>query len=97
MRKFFLFLQMLAASLFFYAWWNPRYIALLFGSIVFNYWVSRVILAFPQRGKLAFATLLFGIGADLALIGYFKYFNFFISNVNLFLKDGFSIEPSTFI
>ncbi len=83
---------LLAASLFFYAWWNPRYIALLFGSIVFNYWVSRVILAFPQRGKLAFATLLFGIGADLALIGYFKYFNFFISNVNLFLKDGFSIE-----
>lgn len=30
-------------SLFFYAWWNPTYVTLLLGSIVFNYLVGTAL------------------------------------------------------
>ena len=33
------------ASLFFYGYWNVRYLPLLLGSIVFNYWSARAIMA----------------------------------------------------
>ena len=31
-------------SLFFYAWWNPAYVALLLASILFNYLVGRTLV-----------------------------------------------------
>ena len=71
-----------ACSLFFYAWWDYRYLALLGGSIVFNYLAgSRLTaLAGSARGKRLLA---FAVGANLALLGCFKYADFFIGTVNL--------------
>lgn len=68
------------ASLFFYAWWDYRYLPLLLGSIVFNYWCGRRIV--QARGAARRHTLVLGIVADLALLGYFKYADFFLSSVN---------------
>ena len=69
-----------AASLFFYGWWNPVYVFLLLASIAFNYTIGR-ILAQGQGGpdgKASKAVLTFGIAADLVLLGYYKYANFFL-------------------
>jgi len=65
------------ASLFFYGWWNVRYVPLLLGSVVFNYVAGNRIIAAtdPQRRKWL---LIGGIAADLALLFYFKYTNFFV-------------------
>ncbi len=68
------------ASLFFYSWWNIVYLPLILSSILFNY-----ILGYHLNRKIANAKLLliFGISSNVALLGYFKYTDFFIENFNL--------------
>ena len=63
-----------AASLGFYAWWDPPYVLLLLGSILFNYLCGRLLIRRPSRLLLALA-----VAADLGLLGYFKYANFFLA------------------
>jgi len=70
------------ASLFFYGWWNPAYVLLLLASIGFNFRAGRGISLMPE-GSTARKWLLAGaIAADLALLGYYKYANFFVRAVN---------------
>lgn len=69
-----------AMSLLFYGWWNPAYVGLLVGSICFNYSVG--ILLHRNRGTARMAALGCGISANLLLLAYYKYCNFFIVSVN---------------
>ena len=71
---------LLLASWFFYSWWNPVYLPLLLGSITVNYQLSRKIAATGKAsGKgLIVMAVLFNVG----LLGYFKYMDFFIGNLN---------------
>ena len=64
-----------ALSLVFYGLWNPRYLALLVPSLVVNYLLGEVIARTRSRGWL-----IAGIGANLAVIGWFEYLSFFYSN-----------------
>lgn len=66
------------ASLSFYAWWSPPHLALLLGSIGFNYLVHKVLI--QNRSKLIFTI---GVTVNLALLGLFKYADFLIGNFNL--------------
>lgn len=61
----------------FYAYWKPIYLPVLLFSISFNY----IIAIFLRRNKSK-ACLWVGIAANLLLLGYFKYFDFFVENVN---------------
>lgn len=74
------------ASMFFYAYWMPQYALLLFGSICFNFWVGKRIATLVGSGepgrKAARLWLIVGIVADLSLLAYYKYANFFIGTVN---------------
>lgn len=70
-------------SLFFYGWWNPTYVVLLLISIVFNYNIGR-LLTQRRRSDLyvnAKTILFIGVAADLALLSYYKYSNFFLTSV----------------
>ena len=67
---------LIAASLFFYGWWNPKFVLLLAGSIVINYAFAQRICQAASRGWL-FA----GIAVNLIVLGWFKYANFFIQDV----------------
>ena len=69
-------LWLAAASLLFYAWWDWRYLALLLGSIAFNYGAARLIAgaASARRRRTLLAA---SIAVDLALLGWFKYADFF--------------------
>ncbi len=83
---------LVAASLFFYAWWNPAYLGLLIFSLLFNYSVGS---ALSQRFTIPISQkwlLTLGIAVNLALIGYFKYANFFVDNVNDFLGTDFNLN-----
>lgn len=76
-----------ASSLFFYGWWDARYVALLLTSCLFNYAlgmsIARARLADdPRRGK---RLLVFAVVTDLLVLGYFKYANFFLANANALL------------
>jgi D-alanyl-lipoteichoic acid acyltransferase DltB (MBOAT superfamily) len=68
------------ASLAFYGYWSPRYIPLLLGSIVVNYVLGGVVArhAGQARGR---AWLAVAVSANLLLLGYYKYANFFLANV----------------
>jgi alginate O-acetyltransferase complex protein AlgI len=72
-----------AASLFFYAWWNPIYVGLLLGSILFNYFMGMRIARTRAAGMLGQAklALVVALAGDLGLLGYYKYTNFFLENV----------------
>ncbi|WP_345979937.1 MBOAT family protein [Sulfurimonas sp. HSL3-2] len=71
------------ASLFFYSWWNIAYLPLILVSMLFNYVLGNSLNSNFKKIKVHKRSLLiFGIFANLALLGYFKYADFFISNVN---------------
>jgi D-alanyl-lipoteichoic acid acyltransferase DltB (MBOAT superfamily) len=79
-------------SLFFYAWWNPTYVALLLGSIGFNYTVGRALAQGAGVGSNRRKRLLvLGITADLALLAYYKYANFFVDTVNTTLGSSYAL------
>jgi len=71
-----------AASLFFYGWWNPAYVWLLIASTAFNYLLGMRIARVAARGERAAAKGLtvFAVAADLLVLGYYKYTNFFLAN-----------------
>jgi D-alanyl-lipoteichoic acid acyltransferase DltB (MBOAT superfamily) len=67
------------ASLFFYARWNPPYLLLLLGSVLFNY-AAGLLLGRARSGR---RVLLAGaVAANLLLLGYFKYTDFLIGTWN---------------
>ncbi|MDY0116080.1 MAG: MBOAT family protein, partial [Sulfurimonadaceae bacterium] len=73
------------ASLFFYSWWNIAYLPLILISMLFNYMIGNS-LSRHDHNKKTFSKksiLIFGISANLALLGYFKYADFFITNFNI--------------
>ncbi|MBT3199413.1 MAG: MBOAT family protein [Phycisphaerales bacterium] len=78
---------LVAASLFFYSYWEPAYAALILFSVLFNFSLGTVMSANLKGEKTARnkAVLIFGIIANLALLGYYKYADFFIENVNMAL------------
>lgn len=71
---------LLVSSYVFYAWWNWKLLPLIIGLSIFNYFLAvgltRVIT--PYRKLLLMA----GIAVDIGLLGVFKYYNFFIDNLN---------------
>jgi alginate O-acetyltransferase complex protein AlgI len=75
-RKFIL----LAASYFFYMSWIPKFILLLLTLTVIDYtaarWIART--SSPRARKVA---LVISLSANLGLLGFFKYYNFFSANI----------------
>jgi D-alanyl-lipoteichoic acid acyltransferase DltB (MBOAT superfamily) len=88
-------LVLFAASLFFYGWWDARYLALLLASIAWNYGASRVLAALPARSPRGAAALAIAIAGDLALLGYFKYWNFLLGSLAGLLGFSWQAEPIT--
>lgn len=82
---------LVGASLFFYGWWNPAYLSLIIPSMVLNFLLG-LALANEQRQQ---KKLLLGLGiaANLALLGYFKYANFAVENINLLLDKPIELAP----
>lgn len=73
-----------AASLIFYGWWNPAYVALLLLSIFFNFAAGGAIARAQAAGaaRRSFHLLTAAVLANLALLAYYKYANFFVANFN---------------
>lgn len=75
-------------SLFFYSWWNIVYLPLILSSILFNYAVGNSLNENFKKVRVSKKTLLwFGVVVNLAMLGYFKYSDFFIQNLNLVLSN----------
>jgi len=72
------------ASFYFYAGWSLDYVWLIIGSILFNYSVGQIIIAarVGASQSLVSSALYVGVIGNLALLGYYKYADFFIVNVD---------------
>lgn len=84
--KHFSIVWLVCCSIFFYGWWEIKYVPLLIGSLLFNYYYG-LLLRKAQRKHL----LCLGVTLNLLLIGYYKYAGFFTSIVNDITKTSFSL------
>ncbi len=82
-----------AASLFFYGYWMPVFVGLLLASISFNYLIAQGIVGHLRRGPGPWARrcLWLGLAANLLVLAYFKYANFFVENLNALTGAGWSL------
>ena len=75
-------LWLASTSVFFYGFWNPKFVSLLLASVAFNYAMGYAIGHAARRKARPKALLVFALTANLVVLGVFKYSNFFISTVN---------------
>lgn len=69
----------LIASYIFYAWWDWRFLGLIVGLTILNYWLGLFMdTAAPAQRRVA---LIASIAASLCVLGFFKYANFFIESI----------------
>lgn len=78
------------ASLFFYGYWNPAFTLLLVASIIVNFQLGLFIGRHRAQAEgsanwVAKRALILGVAINLLVLGYFKYANFFVDNLNLIL------------
>ncbi|HEX3031895.1 MAG TPA: MBOAT family protein [Bacillota bacterium] len=66
-------------SLFFYSWWNIANLPIILCSIVFNYSVGYFLCRGVHKSR---ALLVLGVTCNLVGLAYYKYFNFFVANLN---------------
>ena len=76
-------LALVLSSFVFYGYWNPVYLLLLIALILFNYIIASEIIARRlHQPHVTRAILITGIVINLGVLGYFKYANFFVDNLN---------------
>jgi alginate O-acetyltransferase complex protein AlgI len=80
-------LFLVGASIFFYGWWDVRYVPLVLVSIAVNFGISLLIERKPPRARLL---VILGLALNLGLLGYYKYANFFVSTLDTL--GGFDIS-----
>lgn len=76
------------ASLIFYAWGEPKNIVLMMLSIVINYFLA--IAIGKTKGKVKTFIMAIDIIVNIAIIGFFKYANFLINNLNMIFNSNIS-------
>lgn len=77
---------LLAASLFFYGWGEPKYILVMLASILFNYFLALSM----GCGRLHRGLLILAVAGNLGILGFFKYTDFLIGTVSGVLGGGLS-------
>lgn len=76
---------LLFVSLFFYSWWDIRYLPLILGSILFNYTIGGLLVEYDEskpRNITRKTIFVVGIVANILLLCWFKYMDFFIGTAN---------------
>lgn len=92
---------LVVSSLFFYSWWNINYLPLILISMVFNFMIGSYLSRNqqPPTNKRHFVKpktlLITGIIGNVALLGYFKYADFFIANANFIFNSNISLLKLT--
>jgi len=88
-------LWLISASLLFHAWWNPIYILLLTGSILFNFYLGKGLkkhIHEKNGSSRSKHLLVLGISINLLSLAYFKYANFFVDNANILFSDNYHLD-----
>ncbi len=88
-------LLIVLVSYVFYGWWDSRFLALILFSTFVDYIVG-ICLSKQENPKIRKLLLAASIIVNLGLLGFFKYFNFFIENfASAFTLFGFELQANT--
>lgn len=79
---------LVAFSLWFYGYFNIHYLAIMIGSVLVNYLIYLGLTRLEYRKTM----LAVGVIANLGVLFYFKYFDFFITNVNMLFKTDIGLR-----
>lgn len=83
------------SSYIFYGWWNWKFLALILFSTLVDYYIGILLIKKQESLKRRFL-LLISISVNLSLLGFFKYFNFFLDNfISAFSFFGMEINVSS--
>ena len=77
---------LLAASYYFYAYWDYRFTLLILTSTVVDYFIGPAIYR-SQDGRRKRLLLLASVCVNLGLLGFFKYYNFFVDSASAVLSE----------
>ncbi len=78
-------------SLWFYGYFHPSYLLIILGSMAGNYLIS--LLLEKWKGKHApKVCLALGLAFNIGILGYYKYYDFFVENVNALFKADFTLK-----
>ncbi|WP_353889249.1 MBOAT family O-acyltransferase [Zobellia russellii] len=73
-------LLVIVASYVFYGWWDWRFLILIFLSTVLDFFVGQQIFKYQDNKQKAKYWLWVSVAFNLGLLGFFKYFNFFVDS-----------------
>lgn len=90
LNKIHLIILLIVSSLIFLGFWDWKLLWVLLFSIFINFAIASVILKLQEKYILKKTFLVIGIIFNLSLLGYFKYSNFFIDNINQFFNYNIS-------
>lgn len=79
------------ASLYFYSYFNKSYLILIIVSIVINYFIGTELNIRANNVIKRKLLLISGIVFNIGALGYFKYYDFFIENINIIFKTNFNL------
>ena len=74
-------------SLWFYGYFNYRYLLIIIASILINYGIYVSIGKLRDKNKSARALMVLGVAVNLGILGFFKYTDFFLTTVNQVFKS----------
>jgi len=82
---------LLTMSLWFYGYFNPSYLTIILVSIAINFLFTR-IMHHTQQFLMKKLELLLALAFNLGILFYYKYYDFFIANVNRFLHTDYTLH-----
>jgi len=84
------FLFLTLVSLFFYGYWDYRFVALMVASIFIDYWCGEKISNAKSKNykEKAKNWMYVSVISNLTILGFFKYFDFFIDSLAKMLSEG---------
>ena len=83
---------LIGMSLWFYGYFNKKYLLIICGSIMVNFLVSKMMIYWKENKYLKKLLLIFGIVINITIIFWFKYYNFFIENINTVFGKSFELK-----
>ena len=82
---------LLAASLFFYAWGEPKHVKLMIITILLNWLFGILVDSFRDNKILSRAIMVFMVAVNLMILGWFKYSAFVVDQTNIIFHTNFEV------
>ena len=79
------------ASLYFYSYFHLSYLYLILTSIIINYFIGNKLNHKSLTGRGRKIWMIVGVIFNLGLLGYFKYYDFFVENINIIFRTNFTL------